>query len=190
MQPLRRWLLLGGTVALGLSLAVIPWVVDMASLEKRLTEAEPLYNRIALGATAIDGILHHPVAGLGSGRYRFLTCKKDHLTSAFGVPTMWAMAGVGVPHSELLHLLFLVGLLGFIPWIMAWRHGLHPAWSSRDDGDGTHDPATVALAMAATFLFTALTLDTGLLYFASLQMWVVLGVLAGARSAARSVSVR
>ena len=181
IPALRRGLLIGGGAILAIVVVAVPFLVDMAALERRMTELGPLYNRIALSSTAANAVVHNPIVGVGFGRNSFLLNKADYLTSMLGVPTYWAMSNVGVPHCEVLHLLFMVGLVGTIPWLMIWCHSLKKAHATPRDGSLESDLAAVALACMASFLLTGLTLDTGMMYLSSLQMWVLLGVLAGMR---------
>jgi len=179
--PRMRAAVIGGFMAMALLIAAIaPFVIDLDQLAKRATEKEPIYNRIALGVTAINGIASNPVLGVGFGRWSFMAHKKEYIASAFGVPGYWALYGVGVPHSEPLHILWLVGFVGLVPWLLAWIWAMRSArTAARSHSPFVRTWGVVALAQGAVFLFTALTLDSGLLYFASLQVWVCFGVLAG-----------
>jgi len=180
--PLRRPLLLLSVVLGVVGALALPLVVDLEAMQKRMAEPEPIYNRVALSTTALNMIAHHPLTGIGFARFGFVDQKVDYLASAFGVPEYWAQPGV--PHCEPLHILVLVGLIGFIPFALvimrSWRLC---ATAVRWPASPERDFGVVAAIALAVFMLVGMTLETGFYQFASVQLAVVLGALDGLRCA-------
>lgn len=122
---IRPLLILGAIVALIVGALAIPFLLDTAGLLARMQEIEPIYNRVALFATASQMVLAHPLIGVGFGRYAFSDNKTDYLTGFGPVTAQWA-ADIGIPHLEYLHIMVLTGLLGGLLYAMAlfmlWRN--------------------------------------------------------------------
>jgi O-antigen ligase len=78
-------------------------------LTERILDPGPLYNRLALWATAANMVLHNPLLGVGFGRTSFAEHAPDYLTNFGEVDASWAI-GVGVPHNEFLHIGTLLAL--------------------------------------------------------------------------------
>jgi O-antigen ligase len=108
-------LIIGPAVAI----VLVPVFVDVDALAARFGEVEPIYNRLALLATACKMILAHPILGVGFGRHAFAENSTDYLTGFGSVSAQWA-AGVTIPHLEFLHIAVLTGLLGLGFYLWAW----------------------------------------------------------------------
>ena len=121
---IRPLLIAGGFVAAILGMIAIPLFLDTAGLMARITEIEPIYNRLALFATATQMVLDNPLTGVGFGRYGFADNKIDYLTGFGPVSAQWA-ADVGIPHLEYLHVAVLTGVIGgtlyLLAFAMLWR---------------------------------------------------------------------
>ncbi len=122
----RRPLAAGGIMAVvGLAMAW-PLLAETEFLRYRVLQRSSIYNRVALSCTALNMIVHRPILGGGFGRYTFTNQKWPYLTSAFGVEQQFA-EDPGVPHNEYLHLLVMLGLVGFIPYFLIYWWGWRSA---------------------------------------------------------------
>ncbi len=96
-----------------------------SSVAERMMDGEPIFNRVAVYATALNMIAHRPLLGFGFGAHTFQTARDPYLTSCCGVSPDWA-APCAVPHNEVLNVLVLVGLVGLLAYgaLIAelWRH--------------------------------------------------------------------
>jgi O-antigen ligase len=117
----RPLVALAGAGALSIALAA-PWLPN--DLRERTTTNEPVFNRMALAATALSMASDHPWFGLGFGRYRFEDAKKQYYAS-FGGVSPWHASRPSVPHNLFLLLLVCVGAVGLACWtaviVLAWR---------------------------------------------------------------------
>lgn len=95
------------------------------SVADRLIDEEPIFNRVAVYATALNMIVHRPLLGFGFGAHTFQTSREPYYASCCGVSPEWAVP-CAVPHNEVLNLLVLVGLVGLVAYIAfigeLWRH--------------------------------------------------------------------
>ncbi|MBB3021704.1 O-antigen ligase [Microvirga lupini] len=106
---------------------VVPLVMDTDALMARMEEMEPIYNRIALFATAGKMIAAFPLTGVGFGRYAFSDYKTDYLTGIGEVGAEWA-ASIGIPHLEFLHIAVLTGIVGISFYFLAIRACICTLW--------------------------------------------------------------
>jgi O-antigen ligase len=187
-RRLRVPLCAAALLALVIGLGLAAWRSDRGSdggeesIAARLLSREPIYNRVALAATAVNMILERPLLGWGFGRYTFIEEKRRHLTSFAGVRAHWAW-GPGVPHNEVFHILILVGLVGFLSYLAAvggaWRAAVavyrhHPAPAS-----AAHAVVLTALAALAMYMVNGLFCDLMFDFNASNQVFVLLGAAVG-----------
>jgi O-antigen ligase len=115
-----RFILLVGLAVAPIGAAVLmPVFVDADTVANRLGEAEPIYNRLALLATAVTMVLAYPLFGVGFGRHAFSENNVNYLTDFGGVSAQWAY-GLSIPHLEYLHIAVLTGLLGLGFYLWAW----------------------------------------------------------------------
>lgn len=106
-----------GIVAL---IVAIPWIISSGLFYERIGEMSPIYNRLALYATAGNMIVQNPFFGIGFGRASFQNLKMQYITSFGSISAQWA-AEVGVPHNEFLHIAALTGLLGILAYLLFYR---------------------------------------------------------------------
>ncbi len=96
---------------------VLPMLMKSGFIGERVMEMSPIYNRLALYATAVNMTVHNPILGVGFGRYAFIDAKREYLTSFGNISAFWAK-DVGVPHNEFLHIAVLGGLVSLFIFIL------------------------------------------------------------------------
>jgi len=176
--------LIGIGVATALALALAwPFIAETDMVRYRVLQSSSIFNRVALTATGLNMFVHRPLFGSGFGRYTFATEKWPYVTSAFGVAHQWA-ENPGVPHNEFLHILVLLGLAGFIPFILIfwwfWRSIVESL--RRESAPGVQrDICLVACGVLVMYIMNGLAVD--LLFYA--QANNLLYVLLGAAEAVR-----
>ena len=180
-----RRVLVGGALVAGVGLAVaLPFFMRTQVFEQRLTELTPLYNRLALWTTAGNMIVHNPIVGVGFGYRTFNDQKREYLVS-FGPSALGKYAlKPGVPHNEFLHVFAMMGLLGFIPFVMVyvsavrltrrWARAGPPARSLRSR------LAVCVQAMLVVFLVGGLVSEMWTFRYLLTLIFFMLGILASA----------
>jgi O-antigen ligase len=180
----RRTLFATAAVAVVAGLLAYPFLVDSDFFKGRVMAVHPIYNRIAIYATAINMILHRPIFGGGFGRYMFLEDKWEYLSGFGDVSSTWAVFP-GVPHDEYLHVLALVGLVGFLPYafvlVSSWRTLRRSYACLGADGSAGADTTLVALAVLGVYLANGLFSDLLFAINTSNQVYVLLGAADGFR---------
>jgi O-antigen ligase len=180
----RRPLLLIGVLAAVAGLAAYELAPETNAVKSRVTALEPIYNRVALAATALNMIAQKPIFGYGFGRYTFYEDKRLLITSMFGVAPYYAWAQT-VPHNEFLHVLVLVGLVGFIPYVavlvLAWRTAARCYRRYASVPGPARDISLTLLAVLAMYLVNGLLTDLMMQYSASGQVYLLLGAVDGLR---------
>jgi O-antigen ligase len=107
-----RPLLTLGFFACMVAVAIGSWfLLDLDAVGRRFTDMSPIYNRVALYATALNTWIHNPVFGVGFGRWSFVDARPGYLVGIGSISAEWAV-DVGPPHSEYLHLLVMTGIVG------------------------------------------------------------------------------
>ena len=98
--------------------------VDRLGVEQRLTQIEPIHDRVALTATASNMITDHPLVGYGFGIFTFQEDKANYYASWGGVSAQSAVYPNN-PHNDILNVLILTGVVGLIPFLAlmyaCWR---------------------------------------------------------------------
>jgi O-antigen ligase len=176
----------GVALAWALALAVAwPFIADSAFVRLRVMDMTPIHARIVTTATALNMVAHRPLLGYGFGRYTYDSGKWDYVVGAFGLSSQLAY-GTGVPHNEYLHVLVLLGLVGFVPYalilILAWRTAArHYREGFAGVSGSRRDIALVFLSVISQFLTTLCAADALFLGPASVQVYALLGALDGLR---------
>lgn len=208
-RALRRTVIaagVAGAVALVAAAIILPQVMDLREFEARVFELSPILNRIALTATAVNMILAHPVFGWGFYRMAFITNKPEFISNFGGIPTRFS--DPGVPHNELMHILVLVGIVGFLPFMMIFVYSfrmllrtvrflpggaegpaLQPhASSASTPMDLRRDVALITLATLVMYIFNGMSVDIALFLHGTNQVYVLLGAVAGMGVGAAAVA--
>ena len=120
-----------------------------AAVDVRIRDEEPIYNRVAVYATALNMIAHRPLFGFGFGAHTFEQWRDPYYTSCCGVPAVWA-EGCAVPHNELLNALVLLGAVGLAVYLALLRELWRLLSSARATLDGR--AATLAAATQSCFV--------------------------------------
>ncbi len=184
----RKLLVAGITLVV---LAGLSWSVIRTAdvVQTRVLAVSPVYNRIALGATALNMATAHPVLGSGFGRHTFATEKWPYITSFGSVPA-WFAIDPGVPHNEFLHVLVQLGLVGLVlflqPFWLSWRWGSALVRRTSGLSDESRDALLLFLAMAGMYVVNGLFVDLAFCTYASNVFYVMLGIVAGIHHRARS----
>lgn len=173
---------LAATVAIG---AAVPFM-DSEFVEGRVMDMTPVYTRIATTATALNMFIHSPLVGYGFGRYTYDSEKWDYIVGVGGLSARFAYA-TGVPHNEYMHVLVLLGLAGFIPYIailvIAWRTAArHYQAGPAEQATARRDLGLIVLSVLGLYLTSAFTVDAFAFGHASLQVYCLLGALDGLRA--------
>ena len=98
--------------------------LDVGQLDRRLGQASPVYNRIALYATALNMAADRPIFGYGFGESTFNEYKAAYYDTWGGVPAQYA-SQPGLPHNEFLNVTVMMGGVGLIAYLAViwtgWR---------------------------------------------------------------------
>jgi O-antigen ligase len=114
---------------LALQVLLAPAVgLDPWGLRQRLIQPEPVYDRVAVSATASNMIEHRPLFGFGFGMFTFQDDKADYYASWGGISPQWAVYP-NSPHNDFLNVLVLMGVFGLLAyvallltsWQLLWR---------------------------------------------------------------------
>ncbi|MCX5659226.1 MAG: O-antigen ligase family protein [Planctomycetota bacterium] len=192
-----------GAVALVAAAVILPQVMDTREFEARVTEVSPILNRIALTATSVNMIAARPLFGWGFYRIAFVLNKPEYISNFGGIPARFS--DPGVPHNEFMHILVLLGIVGFVPFMaiivfnlrmllrvlralpvgnLAADDGAGAVAGERPEADLRRVVALIALATLVMYLFNGLSVDIALFLHATNQVYVLLGAVAGMALAA------
>lgn len=173
---IRSFLAGGAVVGLIGAILIIPLVLDTDALTARFEEMEPIYNRVALFATAGQMIGAYPLFGVGFGRYGFSDYKTAYLTGIGEIGAEWA-ASIGIPHLEYIHIAVLTGLVGLGCYILATRaciRTLRAISANKQTSPFTRTVAIYVLALLVSLIVNGLFVDfMAYNYFASLVYFMV-----------------
>lgn len=175
-RRVRPFLGLMAVFGLIVGAVAVPLVMDTSALMARMEEMEPIYNRIALFATAGKMIAAFPLTGVGFGRYAFSEYKTDYLTGIGEVGAEWA-ATIGIPHLEYLHIAVLTGVVGIVFYLLAIGACIGTLWRIYRSPAATLFARTLALyvlAVLASLLVNGLFVDfMAYNYFAAMTYFMV-----------------
>lgn len=131
---------------------LLPFVVDLSELSSRLTDAAPIFNRVALYATSFEMIKDRPWFGFGFGMDTFNNYKSLYYASWAGVPAQYA-AVVFVPHNEFLRIMVLMGIPGLLAYLLLlWTLYRPLAVAVKRFADSDTFTADLAVFLIAGFL--------------------------------------
>lgn len=131
---------------------VLPFVADLDALSARLTDAAPIFNRVALYATSIEMFKDRPWFGFGFGMETFNNYKGLYYESWAGVPAQYA-AVVFVPHNEFLRIMVMMGLPGLLAYLLLlWTLYRPLAVAARRFAESDPFTADLAVFLLAGFL--------------------------------------
>jgi O-antigen ligase len=154
---------------------------QMRGMWGRITEVEPVLNRVAVYATDINMIAHRPLLGFGFGLSTFEDNRDAYQTSCCGVPLRY-VADCVVPHNELLNVLILTGAIGLLVYLLfvrgVWRFLAASAGKMPEDSGR----ASLALCLQAALVMLAIVgMAHDLMYvdYVQLLFFYLLGLLAG-----------
>jgi len=155
----------------------------VGGVSERLSEVNPLYNRIAAYVTATNMIIHKPIFGFGFGMSTFRTNKASYQTGWGPLSNEWVARWVrypGVPHDEFLHVLVLTGAIGLgaylsLLWVI-WRQ--LSACTAARAGAAALAPGLVVLVQASLIvvLINALFMDVMYLSSMLILFYFLLGI--------------
>ena len=181
---LRKRMVAAGLAAMLALIAAWPLIGNSDFIRGRVMDMTPVYARVINTATAVNMIAHSPLIGFGFGRFTYDSNKWRYLVDFGGVSALYGYAP-GVPHNEYLHILVLLGLIGFIPYsailVTAWRTASRHYRESILIVGVRRDLALIFLSAFAFYLATALAVDGFAFPHASLQVYALLGTLDGLR---------
>jgi O-antigen ligase len=184
-EPRLRKHVAAVAIASALALAAAwPFLANSEFIRLRVLDMEPIYFRIGTTATALNMIVHSPLVGHGFGRFTFDNKKWPYI--AGGARGSYYAYTAGVPHNEYLHVLVLMGLLGFVPFVsilvLAWRTASHHYREGfRDVAGSQRDIALIFLSAFTLYLLAESTSDGIFFGFASGQIYALLGAIEGLR---------
>ncbi|MBI1398045.1 MAG: hypothetical protein GC151_18885 [Betaproteobacteria bacterium] len=108
------------TVVGGLAItAVLPYLLTQQGLLARIYDVDPIYNRLAGWATAVNIMVHNPLLGIGLSRYGFGQQKNEYLVGLGQVSGQWAET-LNVPHNEFLLVGAMTGVIGFVLYLAVY----------------------------------------------------------------------
>lgn len=192
-DPRTRFAFVMGAALGGVVLAaVLPAFMESDIFRGRVLEMDPIYNRLALFATALHMIARYPLTGVGFGNDTFPNAKDDYLQS-FGPVSAQYAADVGPPHNEFVHIAVLGGiplLVCFIAiWIILWR-SLGRIRRLAGISATTRGLALYSQVIILQFLVISLFVDSGKLIFLNAFMFAFAGIVHAVASRQASSSNR
>jgi O-antigen ligase len=156
-------------------------LIEPQSLSDRIGHESPIFNRVALYATALNMIGDHPIFGFGFGWATFAENKSLYYDSWGQVSAQWA-AGPGVPHNEFLHTTILTGFVGLAAFLAllwsSWRLLVRALRQARDVDPLRADLALFLQGGFIVFVGNMLFLDMMLLPYVLVLMFFLLGIVA------------
>lgn len=165
------------TIALVL---VVGWsaVIESEFVQQRILDPYPIYNRVALAATAVNMIVHNPVFGIGFGTGSFAAHRAEYLTGVAGVAREYAV--YSNPHNDYLEILVLLGIVGFVPYcgilIVSLRSCVRNLRACSAAQPVDRAVALVALASITCYLEQGLFGGLSSVWYASNIAYLLLGV--------------
>lgn len=185
-EPALRKRVIAAGMAATLSLAVAwPLIANTELIQGRVLDLVPVYHRVVTAATGLNMFADSPLVGHGFGRYTYDSEKWPYITGIAGLSPYYAL-DIGVPHNEYLHILVLLGLVGFVPYVamlvLAWRTAARHYRECGDVAGPQHAIALIFLSAFALYLTTAFTADAMFSGAANLQIYALLGALDGLRA--------
>jgi O-antigen ligase len=140
-----------------------------AGVAERIADSEPMYNRVAVYATALNMIVHRPLLGFGVGARTFMDSRAPYYASCCGVSWEWAVP-CAVPHNEVLNLLVLMGVVGLLAYLLLVSKLWRLLAARRRACPGT-PRASLAACAQASFIVLAITAQLhDVMYFFSVQV--------------------
>lgn len=172
-RRVRPVLLAGGVLA-------VSFVIYAELAAGRVDDIQPIFNRIALWATAANVFVHNPFVGVGFGADSFVANRAAYFTSFGPVTAQWA-AEVGPPHNEFLNILVMTGLAGGIPYVLVWVAALKLTRRFAASAGGAasfgEELAVYVRAAAVVVLVNALFADVIFFTYLLTLFFFLLGVL-------------
>ncbi|GAA0856484.1 hypothetical protein GCM10009114_18620 [Aliiglaciecola litoralis] len=110
-RKVRPMLVFCGTIGVIAAIIVLPFFIDINTIQERFSSLAPIYNRLSLWVSGISMGLQNPVLGVGFGADGFKTAHPFYTIDIAGISAYWAK-GVGIPHNEFIHILALSGFTG------------------------------------------------------------------------------
>ncbi len=121
--PKYRWKVVCSQVLAGIiGFITIFFFMTDSVVYRRITELDPIYNRIMTNVACIRMALTKPVFGYGYGEKTFSLYWRKFMVSVGSIGVQHGHA-VWVPHNEFLHILVLTGFTGFFLYTSIFRHG-------------------------------------------------------------------
>jgi hypothetical protein len=162
-------LALAGGVAVVIAFTVVPGVRDAA--EERASDERPVWDRKNLSNAALNAFKDHPLTGVGYGQFG---AKIDTLlTQADTFPLTGAQTQA---HNLFLSQLAETGLVGFVPWILAFVLAIVMPALRR--GSPHLRPWRQGLQMYAAAWLVVAMLTPMALAFPNYLLWLLAGIVA------------
>lgn len=119
-KELRRYLTVFAMISGGAVLVALPLILSNEAFVERFSEVDSIFNRLVSLTTSLNMWLDKPLFGYGFGGSTYIQNSLSHLKTMFGINARWG-AEVRVPHNEFIHMLVLMGTIGFIPFVMIYK---------------------------------------------------------------------
>lgn len=154
---------LGGILAI----IVLPFLIDLNTIQERFSSLAPIYNRLSLWVSGISMGIQNPFLGVGFGKDGFKTAHPFYTIDIGGISAYWAK-GVGVPHNEFIHVLALSGFTGLFFFVATFRAIFKQLIQASKDTLANPQARLLALYAAILILNWAvngLFVDTGMFWY-------------------------
>ncbi len=180
----RRAVVVFGLAGITALLVAWPMVSQSDFVRGRLADPVPVYNRVALWGTAVNMVIHRPLAGFGFGERTYREERGPYFVKVGDVPPDYAYS-LGATHNEYFNILVMLGLLGFIPFasilVLCWRSGLQVHRRSDAARPWEREIAFVALASLAIWAANGIFVDLSRNWYGSNMVFFLFGVVEGIR---------
>jgi len=179
-RRLRPYLAVCAVLTVVATIVALPFLLETDVFNRRIGQVEPIMNRLAGWATAINMVLHNPLFGVGFERGAFGANIREYLVGLGSVSAHWATT-LAVPHNEHLNVAVLTGLVGFglyLGVLVNLFATLKRTCTEHAPGSVWHDATIYAGAMLTSYLVNGLFVDFGSNIYIGILLFAWMGVLA------------
>jgi O-antigen ligase len=167
-------------------------LVQWDTIERRLTDISPIYNRLALWGTALNMAAHNPVLGVGYGYRTFNDAKLEYLVQVGPSALARYALEPGVPHNEFLHVLATTGIVGFAAHAaviyQAWRLARRRRRADVPAGETASALPVYVQAMLLVYIVSGMFAELFYFKYFLTLIFFMLGVLAAHAARAQTAS--
>lgn len=176
-KKVRTMIIFNGISGVIVAIILLPFFVDLNSIQERFTSLIPIYNRVATWVSGISMGLQNPLLGVGFGSAGFKTAHPFYTIDIGGISAFW-QKGVGVPHNEFVHIFALSGFTGLIMFLATLKscfNQLKHIAVSKAAGTEAKLFALYGIIILLNWFLNGLFVDTGAFWYLMFLVFFTLG---------------